>query len=247
MRKAALITGAGRGIGAATAREMSRRGHFVFLLGRNEKNLRETGASLGDHEVLLCDLDRKEQVENAVQHIAGRRDLRLEVLINNAATFKVHSFLDGNDDLWTANFQTNLLAPVRLTRALWPLFTSQKKGSIVNVSSTLGEKPTATTGAYSAMKAALINWTLSLAQEGGPHGVRVNAVAPGLVDTPIHSFHFLPEAEKTAALAKMAGLQPLGRIGTPDEVARSIAFLADEDSNWTTGAVLRVDGGIHLS
>lgn len=247
MRKAALVTGAGRGIGAATARELSRRGFFVFLLGRNEKNLRETGSSLADHEVLLCDLDRSEAIANAVQHITSHRDLRLEILINNAAIYQTHSFVEGTDELWEANFRTNLLAPVRLTRALWPLFVREKKGSVVNIASTLGEKPTANTGAYSALKAGLINWTLSLAQEGGPHGIRVNCVSPGLVDTPIHGFHGLPAAEKSRTLEKLGGLQPLGRIGAPEEIARAVAFLADEDSAWTTGAILRVDGGISLA
>src|SRR5690606_26670703 len=112
--------------------------------------------------------------------------------------------------------------------------------------STLGLKAVSNVSAYSVTKAALNHLTLCQALEGGAHGIRANAVCPGFVDTPIHSFHSLEEAEKTKALEQMKDLQPLGRIGTPEEIAESIYFLATEHSKWTTGAVLSVDGGINL-
>lgn len=111
------------------------------------------------------------------------------------------------------------------------------QGSIVNVSSTLGVRPTAGTGAYSAMKAAQINWAQSLALEGAQHGIRVNCVAAGIVDTPIHP---------PGMIHQMHSAQPLGRVGRPEEIAQSIYFLATEQSAWTTGSVLHVDGGINL-
>jgi NAD(P)-dependent dehydrogenase (short-subunit alcohol dehydrogenase family) len=102
----------------------------------------------------------------------------------------------------------------------------------------VGIKSTAGTGAYAASKAAMISWSNTLALELGVHGIRVNCLAPGLVDTPIHAGR---------DMNAMASLQPLGRVGTADEIAKSIYFLASEDSAWTTGALLAVDGGINLT
>ena len=100
--------------------------------------------------------------------------------------------------------------------------------------------------AYAATKAALINWTQSLARELGPSGVRANCVCPGIIDTPIHPFHALSPDAKKKVKDQMRELQPLGRIGEADEVAEAIVFLALEKSKWTTGAILNVDGGINL-
>lgn len=243
----ALVTGAGSGIGAAIAHEFDRRGYHVFLLGRNEKNLRHVADSLSKADVLVCDLDQPAEIEAAAQRATSRPDLRLQILVNNAGVFHTHTTEEGTDEIWTRQFQTNLLGPVRLTRALWPSFRAQRQGSIVNVSSTLGLKPTATTSAYSALKAALINWTQALALEGGALGVRANVVCPGFVDTPIHAFHHLPLNEKQKVVGDLGRLQPLGRIGTPEEIAKAVAFLASNDSPWTTGATLNVDGGIYLA
>lgn len=248
MSKSVLITGAGSGIGAATALEFSRRGYFVFLSGRNRKNLEEVARTLTGSEILICDLQEPVQIQNTVkrlfEHPEGKN---LEVLVNNAGIFKTHTTLEGTDELWLDQLNVNLMGPVRMTRALWPHFEKRGRGSILNVSSTLGLKPTAGTSAYSASKAALLNWTQALAQEGGPKGIRANSVSPGFVDTPIHAFHGLPGEEKAKTLADLGPLQPLGRIGTPAEIAKAVAFLATDDSAWTTGANLNVDGGIHLS
>jgi NAD(P)-dependent dehydrogenase (short-subunit alcohol dehydrogenase family) len=248
MKKAALITGAGSGIGKATALELARRGYFIYLMGRDKDKLEATalecraGASL-----LTCDLTAPLQVEKRVSEILENPLYRLEILINNAGIFATHSFVEGADELWRQQFEVNLLGPVRLTRLLVGYFQKHRKGSIVNVSSTLGLKPTANTGAYSAIKAAMVNWTQSLALELGSSGIRVNCVCPGIVDTPIHGFHSQAESEKATTLSAMGPLQPLGRIGTSEELAKSLCFLASDDSSWTTGAVLNVDGGIHLA
>jgi len=248
MKKAALVTGAGSGIGRATALELARQGYFVYLMGRNKEHLEETALQCRAGACLLtCDLKEPAQVEKRLQEIFENPVYQLEILINNAGVFKIHSAEEGSDEIWKEQFEVNLLGPVRLTRLLLPYFKKYKKASIVNVSSTLGLKPTANTGAYSAIKAAMINWTQSLALELGPEGIRVNCVCPGIVDTPIHSFHGLPSAAKGEALKKMSSLQPLNRIGNSDELAKSICFLASEQSAWTTGAVLSVDGGIHLT
>lgn len=247
MKKAALITGASSGIGRATALEFARQGYFIYLMGRDKDRLEETALQCGAGACLLsCDLLVPAQVEKRVREIFENPLYRLEVLVNNAGIFKNHSMEEGTDEIWGQQFQVNLLGPVRLTRLLIPYFKKHQKGSVVNVASTLGLRPSATTGAYSASKAAMVNWTQSLALEAGAYGVRVNCVCPGIVDTPIHGFHSLEASQKQSALESMANLQPLGRIGTPEDVAKSIYFLSSDLSAWTTGAVLAVDGGINL-
>lgn len=245
MQKAALITGAGTGIGAATAQALARDGYRVFLLGRRREMLEKTADGIPGAEIAPCDLAQASEVEALASRLL---DLPVDwrVLVNNAGVFERAGTPQGTDELWSRQFEINLLGPVRLVRAFWPRFTRQMGGSIVNVSSTLGLNPTADTAAYAAVKAGMVSWTKSLALEGGPHGIRVNCVCPGLVDTPIHSFHFLHGEEKESSLKKMASLQPLGRVGRPEEIAESIAFLAGERSSWTTGAILSVDGGINL-
>lgn len=248
MKKAALVTGAGSGIGKATALELAKRGYFVYLMGRDKDKLEATALECRAGACLLsCDLKNTSQVEKRVAEIFESPFYELEILINNAGIFATHSAEEGSDELWREQFEVNLLGPVRLTRMLIPYFKKLGRGSIVNVSSTLGLKPTANTGAYSASKAAMVNWTQSLAQELGPAGIRVNCLCPGIVDTPIHGFHGQPAEEKTLTLAAMARLQPLGRIGTAAEIAQSICFLAGPESAWTTGAVVSVDGGIALA
>lgn len=249
MKKAVLITGASSGIGAATAKLFSQHGYFVYLLGRNEEHLTEVaiqcqhGASL-----LRCDLNSEASVIKYTQHLFERSDTDLQILVNNAGIFERanHTTEGGSLHSWRKQFDTNLFSAINITEKILPLFTKKKKGSIVNVSSTLGLKPSADTAAYSASKAAMINWTQSLAQELGPLQIRVNCVAPGIVDTPIHSFHNLSQDQKQNVISQLNPLQPLQRIGHVDEIAQAIYFLGSEQSSWTTGAVLAVDGGINL-
>jgi NAD(P)-dependent dehydrogenase (short-subunit alcohol dehydrogenase family) len=248
MKKAALITGASSGIGQATAIEFARQGYFIYLMGRNKDRLEETALQCPAGACILsCDLNDPAAVEKRLKEIYENPIYRLEVLVNNAGIFKTHSTEEGSDDIWLEQFQTNLLGSVRLTRLLMPYFKKNQKASIVNVSSTLGLKPSSNTAAYSAMKAAMISWTKSMAQEVGAFQIRVNCVCPGLVDTPIHSFNAMPGPQKQAALEQMAKLQPLGRIGTPQDLAKSIYFIGSDLSPWTTGAILSVDGGINLT
>lgn len=248
MKKAALITGASSGIGAATAVEFSKNGYFVYLMGRNKERLEEvamrcrSGASL-----MSCDMTDSKALDKRLNEMLTNKAHRIETVVNNAGIFERHTTETGTDELWMKQFEVNMLIPVRIVRAFFPYFKTHGGGSIVNVSSTLGIKPAAGTSAYSAVKAAMINWTQCLAQEGGQFKIRANAVCPGIVDTPIHQFHALPEAEKTKALESMQNLQPLGRIGTPDEIAKSIYFLGSDLSSWTTGAALAIDGGINLA
>lgn len=239
LKKAVLITGAGSGIGAATALEFSRQGYFVYLLGRNRENLQEValqcrhGAS-----IVACDLKDLSMVQKKISDVLAVKIHRIEALINNAGIFTRHETTSGTDEIWLEQFEVNVLGSLRVTRLIIPYFQNQGGGAIVNVSSTLGLKPTADTSAYSSTKAAMINWSKSMALELGPKNIRVNCVCPGIVQTPIHQGH---------DLSSLGHLQPLGRVGQPVDIAKSIYFLASLDSAWTTGAILSVDGGINIT
>lgn len=242
MKKAAIITGASSGIGAATAITFANNGYFVFLLGRNEDRLHEVALQCpAGSSLLKADLTNETSTQKYIKHLSERPDVQLEVLVNNAGIYETHNFLDQGLDIWKKQFEVNLFGSLRITQGVLPHFIKQKKGSIVNVSSGLGLRASANAGAYSAAKAAMVSWTQSLAQELGPQGVRVNCVCPGLVDTPIHAFHGNKEI-----LEKMKDIQPLGRIGHSQDIAESIFFLGSDKSSWTTGAVLTVDGGLNL-
>ncbi len=247
MRKAVLITGASSGIGAAAALEFSKHGYFVYLMGRNKERLGSVADGCGSGAMLLpCDLKDKNGIDKYLDQALSVKTHQLECLVNNAGIYYNLSFEETGLDLWQETFQVNLFSHVYITQKVFSYFKKNKKGSIVNVSSTLGQLPIPNTTAYSASKAAMNNWTMSLALEGGAHNIRVNAVCPGIVDTPIHPFHKKSREEKDKLVEQMSGLQPLGRIGTPEDIAKSVYFLGCDDSAWTTGSILSVDGGINI-
>lgn len=244
----AIITGASSGIGAATALKLSSEGYDLLLFGRNLDNLEKTKKSCvgpGQVELLAFDLkdvtQQKEQIETKILKLS-----QPTLLVNNAGIYKPNNFIDSDISVWMEQFQINLFSAVQLTQIIWPYFVKNKKGSIVNISSTLGVKPTANTGAYSASKAAMNNWTLSLAQDGGSHNIRANAICPGIVDTPIHSFHSQPKEQSDIIKKRMAEFQLLNFIGRPEDVAEAVYFLGSDLSKWTTGTIMNVDGGINI-
>lgn len=249
--KTAFVTGSSKGIGAATAERLRQDGYFVYLHGRSPRELEQLEKTLGQTDsILVADLKNPDAVDRLAKDLRDRlarekRELRL--LVNNAGIFARGSSDSPNPAAWADQFQVNLFAAVRLTELLLPELRRASAAAIVNVASTLGLRPTADTGAYSASKAALLGWTQSLALELGPAGIRVNAVCPGIVDTPIHPFHTLAPEAKSQTLEGLRNLQPLGRIGQASEIAEAIAFLGGEKSPWTTGACLSVDGGINLA
>jgi short-subunit dehydrogenase len=130
--KSVLITGAGSGIGASTAKVFSERGYFVYLLGRNAAHLESAAQNLPHKEIVICDLTDPDQVKNSVQNILKKSDLDLQVLVNNAGIFRRHSFEEGSEEVWMSQWWSNMMAPVRLTRELFPYFRQKKRGSIVN-------------------------------------------------------------------------------------------------------------------
>lgn len=243
--KSVIITGASSGIGLATAKKFHQENYFVFLLARSKEKLEKIHKQLPNSEAIICDLNDLQQVDQAVNQITSSNK-NIEVLINNAGIYQRKSFEDHTLKDWNETLNVNLLAPIYLTQKIIPYFKNQKKGSILMVSSTLGIKTAAQTSAYSASKAALNSVTQCLALELGKFNIRCNAIAPGIVETPIHGFDKMDQQKKDETIEFYNTLQPLGRIGSADELAISIFFIASDLSPWTTGSIHIVDGGINL-
>lgn len=241
MSKSVLITGGSRGIGAATAVYFARKGYKVAITYNNSayaaKAMKETMALNGcEFYAIPCDVKNPMQVESAVKQAANAFG-RLDVMVNNAGIALQKLITDTTDDEWQNIISTNLSGVFYGCRAAARTMVSQKSGSIVNISSIWGISGASMEVAYSATKAGIIGLTKALAKELGPSGIRVNCVAPGVIDTEMNANLDI------SAFAALADDTPLGRIGSADEVASAIYYLAD-DASFVTGQVLGTDGGI---
>ena len=236
--KYALITGGSRGIGRACVEELCRRGWQVtFCYLTHEEDARQLAARTGAKAV-QCDVADWDAARRLVaETIKGGG---LDLLVNNAALSLVGLTQDVSRDEWERLLGVNLTGPFACVSVALPYMIRNKSGRIINVSSVWGLHGAACEAAYSATKAALIGMTRALAQEVGPSGITVNAVAPGVIDTDMNAH--LGEGDR----ADLADRTPLGRLGTADDVARAVAFLASEEAAFITGQVLGVDGGFGL-
>lgn len=237
-----LVTGAGSGIGRATAHAFADEGAHVVAVGRREAPLVETaGYDPSRISPLVADLTAADGPETVVRTALDRHG-RLDVLVNNAGVVNAGSLRTYTRATVGPLLATNLLAPVLLTQEALPAL-EDSRGVIVNVTTSVGQRGWPGNSLYAAGKAALEVLTRSWAVELAPLGIRVAAVAPGAIDTPIgdHAGH-TPE-QQAAIRAWQLDHTPLGRIGRPEEVAWAIARLASPRASFITGVILPVDGG----
>ncbi|MGX5183863.1 SDR family NAD(P)-dependent oxidoreductase [Streptomyces avermitilis] len=240
-----LITGAGTGIGRATARAFAAEGARVVAVGRREAPLAETAEGHPGITPLPADITAEDAPARIIDTVLDTHG-RLDVLVNNAAIVGTESLATYTRTSIDPLLATNLIAPVLLTQAALPALTGSR-GVIVNVSTSVGQRAWPGNSLYAATKTALELLTRSWAVELAPRGIRVSAVAPGAIATPIgrHS-GFTPEQSAAIREWQLAHT-PLGRIGRPEEVAWAITRLAAPDASFVTGVVLPVDGGAVLT
>lgn len=242
--KVVIVTGAGSGIGAATAKRFHDEGAIVVLNGRRESKLSEVGAALGSDRYMigLADVSTFEDVDNLVTDVI-RRFGKIDILVNNAGTGAVGDFLTMPVKEWRDFFAVNVDGILHMARATLPHLI-KSRGSIVNVSSVSGLGGDRGLSFYNATKGAVSNLTRSLAIEFAQKGVRINAVCPTTVLTELTTsvFEQYPEL-----LGRLVERIPMGRAAQPEEVANVIAFLASDDASFVNGVNLPVDGGVDAS
>ena len=236
MTKTIFVTGGSRGIGEAVVRRAAGKYNVCFTYRSSEDKAKALEQELGALGVVsvYCDVRSAESVQKAVD-FAKKRFGKIDVLVNNAGISRSGLLIDTSESDWDEVFAVNTKGVYLATRAVLPDMLSRGSGAVVNVSSIWGEVGGSFEVAYSASKAAVIGLTKALAKEVAPMGVRVNAVAPGAVDTDMMKCYTQDE------IKAICDELPLGRLARPEEIADAVLFLAE--SEYTTGAVLHINGG----
>ncbi len=242
--KVAVVTGGGRGIGKAIARRLAEAGAAVVIASRKLENLRATAAEFaglpGRVLPVACHVGRLDQLEALVRETEARLG-PVDVLVNNSATnIGQGPALDVTDEMLDKMVEVNVKSALRLVRLTVPRMIERGRGgSVINIASIAGLRPQPGGMLYSFTKAGLIMMTRSWAREFGPHGVRVNAIAPGLIQTDFSAYFWKDERYRT----EVETTQPIRRIGRPEEIGGAALYLASDEASFVTGQVFVLDGG----
>jgi 3-oxoacyl-[acyl-carrier protein] reductase len=239
--RVALVTGASQGIGRACALKLAQSGATVALAARNQEKLTETAQQItsqgGKASVFPLDVADEEQIKSTVKNVLAQLG-KIDILVNNAGVTRDQLVMRMKRSDWDGVLHTNLTAAYLCIQQVIGSMLKQRWGRIINMTSIFGRMGQAGQANYAASKAGLIGLTMAIAREVGSRNITCNAVAPGFIETAMTSG--FSEEFKQNALKNI----PLGRIGTPEDVANAVAFLASEDASYITGHVLDVNGGM---
>jgi NAD(P)-dependent dehydrogenase (short-subunit alcohol dehydrogenase family) len=241
--KIAIVTGGSKGIGLGIAKTFAENGATVIVTGRNKNDLDKVSSNSPKFLGIVSDVRDSDQVNDLIDTIIEKFG-RIDVLVNNAGILpRIKKLHEIDEKEWDDVIDTNLTGPFRITKAVIP-HLQKNGGSVINISSDAGLKAYSgfNADAYSATKAALILLTKSWALQYAKDKIRVNCICPGVVDTDMTKPFYKTEKDKEFINAE----HPIGRMGTPEDIAKAALYFATDDSSWTTGAILAVDGGESL-
>ncbi len=241
--KIALVTGASRGIGQAILHELARRGAYAIGTATSDAGATAIGEALKgaglNGEGRLLNVNDAASCEALVDDIVKAHG-KLDVLVNNAGITRDTLLMRMKDDDWEAVIQTNLTSVFRLSKAAIKPMMKARAGRIVSIASVVGAMGNPGQTNYAAAKAGMMGFTKSLAREVGSRGITVNCVAPGFIDTDMT--RSLPEAQRQALMQHI----PLGRLGSVDDIAQAVSYLASDGAGYITGSTLHVNGGMYM-
>ena len=244
--KTVLVTGGGTGIGRAIARAFDREGALVAIAGRRQEPLDQTLSLLGDKAIgVQADVSQKNEVDDMVGRLVEQWG-QLDVLVNNASTILSRTPLgDTEEEAWDRMMDINVKGVYLCSKAAVQVMKGQGEGVIINIASVAGQRGQPSNAAYGTTKGAVMNLTRTLAVDYGKFGIRVNSLSPALVDTEMARTRLKPgEDWDERARREWIPNYPLGRLGTPEDIAQGALFLASSDASWVTGIDLRMDGGL---
>jgi 3-oxoacyl-[acyl-carrier protein] reductase len=238
----AIVTGASRGIGRATAKSLAAAGAEVVAAARGDNartTVEEISAAGGRAHLATLEVTDRESIDRVVSETIGRSG-RIDILVNNAGIARDQLMLRMKRDDWDAVIGTNLTALFSFAQAVLKPMVKQRSGRIISISSVVGQAGNAGQANYAASKAGIIGFSKALALEVASRGITVNVVAPGLIDTD------MTRAITESAHETWASKIPLGRLGSPEDVAGAVCFLASDEAAYITGQVLAVNGGMYM-
>lgn len=237
----ALVTGASGGIGAAIARSLHARGATVVLHGTRAERLAALAAELGDRaHVVTANLSERAEAAGLVDKAAEAAGGQISILVNNAGITRDNLAMRMKDEEWDEVLNVNMTAAMTIARACLRGMMKARHGRIISISSIVGVTGNPGQANYAASKAGMIGFSKALAAEVASRGITVNAVAPGFIETPMTDA--LGEQQREALLGRV----PIGRLGTADEVASAVLFLASAESAYITGSTIHVNGGMAM-
>lgn len=241
LRNVVFVTGGSGGIGSEICREFASMGYPVAIgYNSNKDNAMiladEINAAKGTAISVECDIASSDSIDNAVSEIKKQLGA-VEILVNNAGIANINLFTDLKDDEIHNLININLIGAMLCSKAVLPEMIRRQHGKIINITSVWGEVGASCEVVYSAAKAGIIGFTKAVAKEVAPSGIRVNAVSAGIIDTPMNSS--LCENDLNAIIDEI----PVGRMGTPSDIAKCVLFLASDDSSYLCGQIIRADGG----